>query len=123
MCCIVLQEFLDREAPKLAEGFSEPMPSMLRKTAASSLTALPAMDKPPHPVHEHGVVYIGDAWHPMSPFAGPGLTRMATASRLSAFLAHLMYHAVNHAMNGLASVYLHFGRVGYHLNKQLFSAA
>ncbi|KAK9839942.1 hypothetical protein WJX74_000847 [Apatococcus lobatus] len=66
------QEFMDKEVPKLADGFSEPLHSMIRETPASSLAALPAMDRPPHAVHGNGIVYIGDAWHPMSPFSGSG---------------------------------------------------
>ncbi len=65
-----LQNFLDKEVPKLAEGFTEPLPSLLRNTPASALIAYPTMDKPPHPIHGNGIVYLGDAWHPMSPFAG-----------------------------------------------------
>jgi hypothetical protein len=65
-----VQVFLEQEVPKLAEGFSEPLPSMLARTEASSLTAYPAVDKLPHPVHGNGIAYIGDAWHPMSPYAG-----------------------------------------------------
>lgn len=64
------QAFMDNEVPKLADGFAEPLHSMIRETPASSLVALPAMDRPPHPIHGNGVVYIGDAWHPMSPFSG-----------------------------------------------------
>jgi len=55
----------------MAEGFKEPLLNILRGTPASSLVAYPTMDKPPHPVNGNGVAYIGDAWHPMSPFAGP----------------------------------------------------
>ena len=61
---------MDTEVPKLADGFSEPLHSMIRETPACSLVALPAMDRPPHAVHGNGIVYIGDAWHPMSPFSG-----------------------------------------------------
>ena len=61
---------MEHEVPKLADGFSEPLPSVLRETDAASLTALPAIDRLPHAVHDNGVVYIGDAWHPMPPFAG-----------------------------------------------------
>ena len=61
---------MERVVPKLAEGFSEPFPSVLRKTDAPSLTALPAIDRLPHALQDDGVVYIGDAWHPMPPFAG-----------------------------------------------------
>ncbi len=67
----VLQEFMKTELPKLAAGFAEPLQSMIRATRVSSLSAFSAIDKLPHPnTGENGIVYIGDAWHPMSPFSG-----------------------------------------------------
>ncbi len=66
-----LQEFMNTELPKLAAGFGEPLQSMIQATRVSSLTAFSAVDKMPHPnTGENGIVYIGDAWHPMSPFSG-----------------------------------------------------
>lgn len=75
-----MQEFKEREIPKLLAGFSsplEPLLTLIRQTPASALVAMPARDKPPHAIHDRGVVYIGDAWHPMSPFSGskPSLMR------------------------------------------------
>ena len=58
--------------PRLTQGWPEPLPAMLHKTVASSLYAMPAVDKLPHAMHDHGIVYLGDAWHPMSPIAGAG---------------------------------------------------
>lgn len=71
-----LQEFLEHEVPKIAEdgGFSgEPLlAKILRQTETSTLKAFPTIDKFPHAAKDDGVAYIGDAWHPMSPFAGAG---------------------------------------------------
>ncbi len=72
-----MQEFLRQEVPKLAAGFTEPFPSMLRVTPASSLIAIPAQDKLPHPMHDGRIVYIGDAWHAMSPFSGTQSRKLA----------------------------------------------
>lgn len=33
------------------------------------------MDKPPHALQQNGIVYVGDAWHPMTPFAGKQFLR------------------------------------------------
>ena len=71
MLLCVLQEFMDNELPKLASGFREPLQSMIRETRSSSLSAFNAIDKLPHPnTGNNGIVYIGDSWHPMSPFSG-----------------------------------------------------
>ncbi len=71
---MLLQAFLETEVPRIAQGFTGPLPAILQETPASSLVAIPGMDKPPHPVEGHGVVYLGDAWHPMTSFAGPPST-------------------------------------------------
>lgn len=66
------QEFLENEVPRIAQGFTGALPAVLAETPASSLVAIPGMDKPPHKLQHNGIVYIGDAWHPMTPFAGAG---------------------------------------------------
>ncbi|KAK9837382.1 hypothetical protein WJX84_006687 [Apatococcus fuscideae] len=66
------QEYLTHEVQELAKGFPEPLPSLLHATKATSMVSYPCMDKLPHPNHDNGVVYLGDAWHPMSPFSGSG---------------------------------------------------
>lgn len=66
----LLQAFLEKEVPKLAQGFTGPLADMLQETPASSLVAIPGMDKLPHAFQDNGIAYIGDAWHPMTPFAG-----------------------------------------------------
>ncbi len=65
-----LQEFLDVEVPKLAEGYPEVLQNLLRQSSPSSLWTTKLMDKLPHRHPENGIVYVGDAWHPMSPFSG-----------------------------------------------------
>lgn len=72
---LLAQDFLDHEVPKrvAAAGCGgELLHSIIDKTDVSSLLALSAMDKMPHPVHGNGIAYVGDAWHPMSPFSGAG---------------------------------------------------
>ena len=43
----------------MASGIAEPMPSVLRQTPASSLTAYAGMDKLPHPMDGNGIAYLG----------------------------------------------------------------
>ena len=66
----MLQAFLETEVPRIADGFTGALPAVLQDTPASSLVAIPGMDKPPHTLQHEAIVYIGDAWHPMTPFAG-----------------------------------------------------
>lgn len=70
MGCAFQQAFLETELPKITADFGEPMPSMLRLTQPSSITSIAALEKAPHSLHDNGVVYIGDAWHPMTPASG-----------------------------------------------------
>lgn len=71
VCCCLLQDFLDKEVPKRIASAGcggELLHSIVDQTDVSSLLALSTMDKLPHAVHGNGVAYVGDAWHPMSPF-------------------------------------------------------
>ena len=63
-----VQVFLEREVPEMASGSAEPLPSLLRQTPASSLTAYAGMDKLPHPMDGNGIAYLGTGlseWKPM----------------------------------------------------------
>ena len=62
----VLAEVKERSQP-----YSEPMPTLLRETLRSSISIFNAQDLAPF--RNHGsVIFIGDAQHAMSPFAGNG---------------------------------------------------
>jgi 2-polyprenyl-6-methoxyphenol hydroxylase-like FAD-dependent oxidoreductase len=65
----ILEEALDR-----GKCFTEPFQSLVRKTEPNSLMLLNAMDKQPfpHTDAESPVIFIGDANHAVSPFAGNG---------------------------------------------------
>ena len=87
MLLYVLQEFMRDELPWLAAGFSEPLQSMIGETRPSSLSAFNAIDKLPHSNNgDNGVVYIGDAWHPMSPFSGAAPCQHITLTNPSSSL-------------------------------------
>ncbi|CAI4212071.1 unnamed protein product [Parascedosporium putredinis] len=62
------------EGAKLGSMFSEPFPSIMRATDVDTVFAMPARDKQPFPHDLKGgpVVFLGDANHAVSPFAGYG---------------------------------------------------
>ncbi|KAK9809467.1 hypothetical protein WJX73_000614 [Symbiochloris irregularis] len=69
------QDFLDHEVPQrvAAAGCGgDLLHSIIDRTDVTSLLALSTMDKLPHPHNDNGIAYVGDAWHPMSPFSGAG---------------------------------------------------
>jgi 2-polyprenyl-6-methoxyphenol hydroxylase-like FAD-dependent oxidoreductase len=65
-----IDQILD-EVKERTKVFSEPMPTLLKETLRSSITIFNAKDLTPF--RNHGsVIFIGDAQHAMSPFAGNG---------------------------------------------------
>jgi 2-polyprenyl-6-methoxyphenol hydroxylase-like FAD-dependent oxidoreductase len=59
------------EAKERSKAFSEPMPTLLKETLRSSVAIFNANDMIPFR-NNGSVIFIGDAQHAMSPFAGNG---------------------------------------------------
>ncbi|PKS05689.1 hypothetical protein jhhlp_007951 [Lomentospora prolificans] len=62
------------EVKKLSPMFAEPFPSILQATELDTVFAMPAKDKEAfaHDISNGPIVFIGDANHAVSPFAGYG---------------------------------------------------
>ena len=71
-----LKDEIIEEALREGKVFAEPFPTLIANTAPSTLKIMNAQDKPPilHLESEclQNVVFIGDANHAVSPFAGNG---------------------------------------------------
>ncbi|PGH02257.1 hypothetical protein AJ80_08882 [Polytolypa hystricis UAMH7299] len=65
----LLEEALDR-----GRSFAEPFQSMVKNSDPATVKVINAMDKPPfsHADPQSPIIFIGDANHPVSPFAGNG---------------------------------------------------
>lgn len=93
-------EALLREARRLCEGWHDPLPALLKATAAADVTGYPVLDRTPLPSsamrpvradhqEDRTVTILGDALHPMAPFKGQGAnTALQDGVRLANELEH-----------------------------------
>ena len=51
------------------KAWAEPWPTIWANTVKSELKAYSPIAKPPHP-NKAPIIFIGDSWHPMTPFSG-----------------------------------------------------
>ncbi|KAK9824036.1 hypothetical protein WJX72_007195 [[Myrmecia] bisecta] len=98
------QAYLSEEVRRLARGFQEPLPGLIVATEASSLWAFNARDLMPHANDVPGVVFIGDAWHAMSPFSGNGANMaMRDGLELAEHLLDPRYATLHDAVTAFAA--------------------